>query len=79
MRQALIALLAVTMMGAYAAYGDVVIETDNGGDHRAGTSNLNFKKHVQIRRVHRIVQVSRYRGGFVLLEFHGRFKAFEYS
>jgi len=30
MKHALIALLAVTLMGAYAAYGDVVIETDNG-------------------------------------------------
>ena len=30
MRQALIALLAVTLMGAYAAYGDTVVETDSG-------------------------------------------------
>ena len=29
---------------------------DNGYDHRAGTINLNFKKHAQVRlRVHHIV------------------------
>ena len=31
-------------------------EPNNGSDHRAGTNNLNFKKHAQVRlRVHHIV------------------------
>ena len=32
------------------------LKQDNVRDHRAGTSNLNFKKHAQVRlRVHHIV------------------------
>ena len=32
------------------------VESENGNDHRAGTIDLNFKKHTQVRlRVHRIV------------------------
>jgi hypothetical protein len=38
----------MTLVGAFKA--------DNGYDHRAGTINLNFKKHAQVRlRVHRFV------------------------
>ena len=39
------------------------MKSDNGRDHRGGTSDRPLQKHAQVRlRVHHIVQVSRYRG-----------------